>query len=148
MVVSNDHHSPDTSLFHSLNSKTPFLGLRLYLVIELCFVCLIIVFVLILLWLRSNRSSKHRGMRVKHSSGMLPLFYKDVSEIKDLNRAENRKIGELEKENKAIGEIGIDHIAEKKGSSESNVSGGSQSEKSSEEREGGKGLKVIYQISL
>ncbi|THG07776.1 hypothetical protein TEA_009249 [Camellia sinensis var. sinensis] len=40
MVVSDDHHSSDTSLFHSLNSKTPFLGLRLYLVIGLCFVCL------------------------------------------------------------------------------------------------------------
>ncbi|KAL7206691.1 hypothetical protein ACSBR2_019414 [Camellia fascicularis] len=128
MVVSDDHHSSDTSLFHSLNSKTPFLGLRLYLVIGLCFVCLIIVFVLILLWLRSNRSSKRRGMRVKHSSGMLPLFCKDVSEIKDSDRAENCIIGELERENKAIGEIGIDQIEEKKGSSESNVSGGSQSE--------------------
>ncbi|GMP22133.1 hypothetical protein CsSME_00000286 [Camellia sinensis var. sinensis] len=91
MAISSDHHNSNTFLFHSLNSKTPFIRLRLYLVIGLCFVCLIIVLVLILLWLHLNQNLKRYGMRVKHSSGMLPLFYKNVSEIKYSNRVENCK---------------------------------------------------------
>ncbi|GMP47586.1 hypothetical protein CsSME_00015250 [Camellia sinensis var. sinensis] len=134
MAASGENQSSDRSLAHALTAKTPFLGLKLYLVIAICCMFLIAaVSLLICLCLRcSNRISKRRGMRVKNSSGLVPLVCKEIIKINDSDRhQEDIKVSEFEKESKAIGnaklgkEIGIE-IEAKKGSS-----GGSQSETSS-----------------
>ncbi|CAL5385631.1 unnamed protein product [Camellia sinensis] len=134
MAASGENQSSNSSLAHALTAKTPFLGLKLYLVIAICCTFLIAaLFLLICLCLRcSNRISKRRGMRVKNSSGLVPLVCKEIIKINDSDRhQEDIKVSEFEKESKAIGnaklgkEIGIE-IEAKKGSS-----GGSQSETSS-----------------
>ncbi|KAL7002702.1 non-specific serine,threonine protein kinase [Sarracenia purpurea var. burkii] len=135
------------SLVHSLTAKTPFLGLSLYFVIGICFACLVVLSVLIFICLRLNRSAKRRGMRVKHSSGLLPLVSKEVGGLKDSDLEENGDIGEFEKQRNAIGNVelgkmlGIE-VGDKKGSSGSNVSGGSQSETSSSVMSSADGLNI------
>ncbi|XP_052182389.1 probable receptor-like serine/threonine-protein kinase At4g34500 [Diospyros lotus] len=126
--------SSGRSVFHSLASKTPIMGLKLYVLIGICFACIIVVFFLVFLRLRSNRNSRRRGTLVKHGSGLLPLVSEEIIQIKGSDLAEKGKIDGHEKERganvraklgKVIGvEIG-------KGSSGSNVSGGSQSETTS-----------------
>ncbi|CAL5333609.1 unnamed protein product [Camellia sinensis] len=134
MAASGENQSSNSSLAHALTAKTPFLGLKLYLVIAICCTFLIAALsLLICLCLRcSNRISKRRGMRVKNSSGLVPLVCKEIIKINDSDRhQEDIKVSEFEKESKAIGnaklgkEIGVE-IEAKKGSS-----GGSQSETSS-----------------
>ncbi|XAR72814.1 Non-specific serine/threonine protein kinase [Bertholletia excelsa] len=130
---SGEIQSSDSSLFHSFTSATPFLGLKLYVVIGIGLAFVVVVSCLILFCVCSNRKSKRPAMRVKHNSGFLPLVCKEIVEIKESDREENRKIGECEKENKAIvcekmGKNIRVEIEGKKGSSGSNASGGSQSE--------------------
>ncbi|PSS26048.1 Receptor-like serine/threonine-protein kinase [Actinidia chinensis var. chinensis] len=133
------NQTSDDSLSHSLTSKTPFLDLKLYLVIGICIACLITASLTIFLCLRSKRNSKRRRMRVKHSSGLLPPVSKQIIEAKESDLAEKSKMEEYEREGKeeeaiVIAELGKEigtEIVGKKRSSESHVSGGSRSDTSS-----------------
>ncbi|GMP48182.1 hypothetical protein CsSME_00015625 [Camellia sinensis var. sinensis] len=88
MAASGENQSSNSSLAHALTAKTPFLGLKLYLVIAICCTFLIAALsLLICLCLRcSNRISKRRGMRVKNSSGLVPLVCKEIIKINDSDR--------------------------------------------------------------
>ncbi|PSS19152.1 Receptor-like serine/threonine-protein kinase [Actinidia chinensis var. chinensis] len=139
MAVSGQNQTSEDYISHNLTSKTPFLGIKLYLVIGVCIACLITACLTIFLCLLSNRNSKRRRMRVKHSSGLLPLVSKQIIEAEESDLAEKSKMEEYtreEKEEKAIVNaelrkgIGTE-IGGKKQSSESHVSGGSQSDTSS-----------------
>ncbi|XP_024966456.1 probable receptor-like serine/threonine-protein kinase At4g34500 [Cynara cardunculus var. scolymus] len=58
----------------SLTSKTPILGQRLYVIIAITVVVVTVILVVIFLCIRRNLNTKRRRrMRVKHSSGLLPL---------------------------------------------------------------------------
>ncbi|XP_052194598.1 probable receptor-like serine/threonine-protein kinase At4g34500 [Diospyros lotus] len=133
---SGQHQTSGDSLADSFTAKTSILGLKLYVLIGIGVAVLIVVSVMIFLCVRSNRRSKRSRMRVKHSSGLLPLVRKETAEIKGSDRAEKCEIREFEKESKGTGigvlgkEIRVE-IEGKKGSSGSNLSGGSQSETSS-----------------
>ncbi|KAL6213590.1 hypothetical protein ACLB2K_013037 [Fragaria x ananassa] len=73
--------SPDTSLSHKLTSKTELLNLKLYVVIAILLAAVLAAFLLVFLCLRARRLS--RRMRVKHSSGSIPLVSKEIAEIKE-----------------------------------------------------------------
>ncbi|CAI0377349.1 unnamed protein product [Linum tenue] len=70
----------------SLSSTTPFLKLRLYVLIGIVAGCVILVCLTVCLCVRLTRESRRRGrMRVKHSSGSIPLVSKEILEIKALD---------------------------------------------------------------
>ncbi|GKV42843.1 hypothetical protein SLEP1_g50207 [Rubroshorea leprosula] len=71
------------SLPHILSSKTPFLNLKLYVVIAIVVFCILISLTMFLC-IRWRRSSRKR--KVKHSSGLIPLVSKEITEIKAVNR--------------------------------------------------------------
>ncbi|GFY95110.1 protein kinase superfamily protein [Actinidia rufa] len=136
MAVSGQNQTSEDYISHNLTSKTPFLGIKLYLVIGVCIACLITACLTIFLCVLSNRNSKRRRMRVKHSSGLLPLVSKQIIEAEESDLADKSKMEEYTREEKAIVNtelrkgIGTE-IGGKKRSSESHVSGGSQSDTSS-----------------
>ncbi|XP_010437608.1 PREDICTED: probable receptor-like serine/threonine-protein kinase At4g34500 [Camelina sativa] len=67
----------------STTTKLPsVLGLNIYIVIAICSVFILLISVLIFLFVCLNRVSRARRMRVKHSSGSIPLVSKEISEIK------------------------------------------------------------------
>ncbi|KAM7482602.1 hypothetical protein LguiB_007185 [Lonicera macranthoides] len=130
--------SGNSSSSVSLTAKTPIFGLKLYIVIVVTIVSLIAIFVLIFLFIRSNRKSKSLQMRVKHSSGFLPLVCKEISEIRDSDHKKGREIVEFErKENESmvICSVEVPKISGTKDSS-SNESSTSQSEASTLSAEG------------
>ncbi|XP_015892725.1 probable receptor-like serine/threonine-protein kinase At4g34500 isoform X2 [Ziziphus jujuba] len=87
---SGENQGSVSSISHKLTSKTPFLSLKLYAVIAILVLCVLATFLLIFLCVRTNRISRKRKMRVKHSSGSIPLVTKDIVEIKAADRpAEN-----------------------------------------------------------
>lgn len=88
MSVSGDNGSSN-SLQQKLNSKIPFLSLKLYVLIAILLTCVAFVSFLICLCLCMNKNSRKRKMRVKHSSGLIPLVSKEIVEIKDLGRNVN-----------------------------------------------------------
>lgn len=136
MAVSGN--SSDSSPSVSLTAKTPIFGLKLYIVIVVTIVSLIAIFVLIFLFIRSNRKSKSLQMRVKHSSGFLPLVCKEISEISDSDHKKGREIVEFErKENESIVicSVKVPKISGTKDSC-SNESSTSQSEASTLSAEG------------
>nr|XP_017188572.1 probable receptor-like serine/threonine-protein kinase At4g34500 isoform X1 [Malus domestica] len=73
----------NNSLSHKLTAKTPLFNLKLYAVIAILVVCLLSAALLIFLCLCKTRVSRKRKMRVKHSSGSIPLVSKEIAEIKD-----------------------------------------------------------------
>ncbi|XP_062024425.1 probable receptor-like serine/threonine-protein kinase At4g34500 [Rosa rugosa] len=77
--------SPDTSLSHKLTSKTELLNLKLYVVIAILLAGVFAVFLLVCLCVRAHRVSRRRKsrIRVKHSSGSIPLVSKEIAEIKE-----------------------------------------------------------------
>ncbi|KAK9942473.1 hypothetical protein M0R45_008137 [Rubus argutus] len=98
MPVGGD--SADTSLTHKLTSKTQLLNLKLYVVIVILLVCVFAAFLIVFLCVRTHRISRRRKnrMRVKHSSGSIPLVSKEIAEIKEAPdpsppRAAEGKIG-------------------------------------------------------
>lgn len=120
-------------------SKTPILGLRLYVIIAVTVVITIAVFVLIFLFLRS-KLRKRRRMSLRQSSGLLPLVFKDIhnSDRAEISKADDcATVSRTEKESKPILNkdvkkyIEIESDSRKKGSSESNGSSTSRSESSS-----------------
>lgn len=125
MSVSGESRASEESLPHRLTSKTSFLSLKLYVVIGILLLCAVAVFLAIFLCFWFSRNSRKRKMRVKHSSGMIPLVSKEIVEIKDVNTEKaEAKIGNADLKEAEL-EIGI------KGgnrSGESDVSGGSRSD--------------------
>ncbi|XP_010432406.1 PREDICTED: probable receptor-like serine/threonine-protein kinase At4g34500 [Camelina sativa] len=75
--------SDSGSSHKSSSTKLPsILGLNIYIVIAICSVFILLISVLIFLFVCLNRVSRARRMRVKHSSGSIPLVSKEISEIK------------------------------------------------------------------
>ncbi|XP_010447069.1 PREDICTED: probable receptor-like serine/threonine-protein kinase At4g34500 [Camelina sativa] len=75
----------DSGSSHKSSSSTKLpsiLGLNIYIVIAICSVFVLLISVLIFLFVCLNRVSRARRMRVKHSSGSIPLVSKEISEIK------------------------------------------------------------------
>ncbi|KAJ1397706.1 Serine-threonine/tyrosine-protein kinase, catalytic domain [Sesbania bispinosa] len=64
-----------------LTKRTPILGLKLYVLILIFVVTVLAIALIIFLCIRRNRSSKKRKMRVKHSSGTIPLVSKEIVEV-------------------------------------------------------------------
>lgn len=72
--------SGDSVGVHKLSAKSTIFGLSIYLVIAICSVFLLLISLLIFLFVCLNRVSRARRMRVKHSSGSIPLVSKKTSE--------------------------------------------------------------------
>lgn len=131
MSVSGEVGASDESLPHKLTSKTSFLSLKLYVVIGILLVCAVAVFLAIFLWVWFSRNSGKRKMRVKHSSGMIPLVSKEIVEIKDLGRDVNSEKVEVKIGNTDLKEAELeDGVKGGNRSGESDVSGGSRSDAS------------------
>ncbi|KAB5561317.1 hypothetical protein DKX38_006274 [Salix brachista] len=82
----------DYSLPHKLTSTTPFFNLKLYVLIAILLICVLLVSFFIFLCVHLRRASRKRNrMRVKHSSGSIPLVSKEIVEIKDLDLKENKE---------------------------------------------------------
>lgn len=86
-MASDDDSTPNRALFE-LTAKTPFLGLSLYTVIGIHLVIVAAILLLIFLCVRRKRLSSQRKMRVKHSSGTIPLVSKEIVEVKSLDLEE------------------------------------------------------------
>ncbi|VVA35676.1 PREDICTED: probable [Prunus dulcis] len=105
MTVSGETtQTSNTSLSHKLTSTTPFLSLKLYAVIAILVLCLLAAALLIFLCVRTTRASRKRKMRVKHSSGSIPLVSKEIAEIKSPSPRAVLDIGE--------GKIGNENVKE------------------------------------
>ncbi|CAH2076829.1 unnamed protein product [Thlaspi arvense] len=78
--------SGDSSGLHKLSTKSAVFGLNLYLVIAIISVFVLLISLLIFLFVCLNRVSRARRMRVKHSSGSIPLVSKEISEIKTVGK--------------------------------------------------------------
>ncbi|KAL5788572.1 hypothetical protein ACOSP7_005521 [Xanthoceras sorbifolium] len=127
MSVSAGGDDDKYSLPHKLSSKTPFLSLKLYVVIAILLTCAALVSVLVCLCLcLSKKKSMKRKMRVKHSSGSIPLVSKEIVEIRDLGRKENcgKQEGKFGKESEIVvvvddnAEVGKKNNKKKKSSGE------------------------------
>ncbi|KAJ8530171.1 hypothetical protein K7X08_037006 [Anisodus acutangulus] len=121
MAVSGEKNS-STSFF---TSKTPILGLQLYVVISATVIIMVIIIFLIFIIIRLNRSSKRRRSLSKKSSSLLPLVSDVIRENKTTDLKDNETIAILQKEVIEIESEGI------KGSSGSNESSTSKSDTSS-----------------
>ncbi|KAK7310633.1 hypothetical protein RJT34_08253 [Clitoria ternatea] len=73
--------TPSGGALPQLTNRTPFLGLKLYLVILIFLLIVVATVLLILLCVRRSITSKKRKMRVKHSSGAIPLVSKEIMEV-------------------------------------------------------------------
>nr|GMD02607.1 probable receptor-like serine/threonine-protein kinase At4g34500 [Ipomoea batatas] len=140
MADSGDNNSSGKLSTSFFTSKTPILGLQLYVVIVATAVILIFVFVLIFLFLRRNRRSEPRRLGVKRGSGLIPLVAKEISCTKTRDRAVICRVKELEDEEKETKAILREDSAkatdiesdDHKGSSGSNNSSTSQSSSSTD----------------
>ncbi|KAL2512237.1 putative receptor-like serine/threonine-protein kinase [Abeliophyllum distichum] len=133
MAVSDNSTGSGDSSGNIFTSRTSILDQKLYVIIIASVVVVLIIFLIILLFLRLNRNAKRRRIALKHSSGLLPFFCKEIDEIKDSDRTESRKAIELENKNITfLVEDVVKGVAiGKKGSSESNESNSNRSESSS-----------------
>ncbi|KAJ6936907.1 receptor-like serine/threonine-protein kinase [Populus alba x Populus x berolinensis] len=116
------------NLPHKLTSTMPFLNLKLYVLIAILLICLLLVSFLIFLCVHLRRASRKRNkMRVKHSSGSIPLVSKEIVEIKDLDFKENKErdegnvvnLGFIKMENGGGGDV---EMGKKSGESSSSIS--------------------------
>ncbi|CAN6687526.1 unnamed protein product [Malus baccata var. baccata] len=82
-VLGETTEASNNSLSHEITAKTPLFNLKLYAVIAILVLCLLAAALLIFLCLRITRVSRKRKMRVKHSSGSIPLVSKEIAEIKE-----------------------------------------------------------------
>ncbi|XP_057436840.1 probable receptor-like serine/threonine-protein kinase At4g34500 [Lotus japonicus] len=64
-----------------LTNRTPFLGLKLYLLILILLLIVVTTLLIVFLCARRSRSSEKGQMRVKHSSGTIPLVSKEIVEV-------------------------------------------------------------------
>ncbi|KAL3012676.1 hypothetical protein AAZX31_06G012200 [Glycine max] len=86
-----------------LTNRTPFLGLKLYVLLLIAVLIVIATVILILVCVRRSRSSKKRKMRVKHSSGAIPLVSKEIVEVNTLELKIDEEV-EIEIEESASAE--------------------------------------------
>ncbi|KDP46248.1 hypothetical protein JCGZ_10088 [Jatropha curcas] len=101
MSVSGTDTSSTNSSNNKLSSETPFLNLKLYVLISIISICVLLVFLIVFLCIRLNRTSRKRNkVLAKQSSGMIPLVSKEIEEIKALDREVNS-----EKEEVKIGNV-------------------------------------------
>ncbi|KAJ8572272.1 hypothetical protein K7X08_008783 [Anisodus acutangulus] len=136
MAVSGENQSSGNSSTSSFfTSKTPILGLQVYVVIAATVIIMVIILFLIFLITRLNRTSKRRRSVGKKSSGLLPLVSDVIRENKttDLKvnhfaKKEDETVAILKKEVPEVIEIESEGI---KGSSGSNESSTSRSDTSS-----------------
>ncbi|KAI3753269.1 hypothetical protein L2E82_25317 [Cichorium intybus] len=78
MAVSSNTSSTDGGV--SLTSKTPIFGQKLYVIVGVTVVIVTAVLIMIFLCIRRNLNTKRRRrMRVKHSSGLLPLVSETIN---------------------------------------------------------------------
>lgn len=139
MAVPSENHSSGNSLSSFFTSRTPILGLQLYIVIAATVIIMVVVLFLIFLLLRLNQSSKRRRSGGKKSAGLLPLVadvirdsrttdLNEIGKVNHLLKKENETIAILRKEDQEVIEIESDGL---KGSSGSNESSTSRSDTSS-----------------
>ncbi|KAF7810886.1 putative receptor-like serine/threonine-protein kinase [Senna tora] len=92
-VVSDDSSSTNNAL-HELANSTPFLGVKLYILICAFLLILAVLLLLIFLCIRRNRNrNRTRSSTLttkpkrlaKHSSGTIPLVSKEIVEVKALD---------------------------------------------------------------
>lgn len=127
------------TLSDKLTSKTSFFSLRLYVVIAILLLFVLASLILIFLCVRKNRVSRKRKLRVKHSSGSIPLVSKEIVEIKasdrrfakDCEKAEGNF--EIVESNECRRKVQKNDVVKgEKKSDGSDTSGGSRSDSSSE----------------
>lgn len=139
MSVSGENQSSWNSLSSFFTSRTPVLGLQLYIVIAATVVIMVVILFLIFLLVRLNRSSERPRIGGKKSSTLLPLVSDVIHENKttDLNeigkvnhfsKKEDETVAILRNEAPEVIEIESEGV---KGSSESNESSTSRSDTSS-----------------
>ncbi|XP_059314202.1 probable receptor-like serine/threonine-protein kinase At4g34500 [Lycium ferocissimum] len=112
-------------------SKTPILGLQLYIVIAATIIIMVMILFLIFIFLRLNRTSKQRPTISKKNNTLLPLsdVIRENKTTTDLNKKEDETIAILPKAtDQEVMEIESEGI---KGSSGSNESSTSRSDTSS-----------------
>lgn len=115
----------------STSSETSLSNLKIYAAVGVIAACMIAASGLIFLCVRRSRESRKHKMRVKHSSGLIPLVSKEIGEIKESDRTVDCEKGEVIRvENKK--EIEFENGVSKK-SQESDVSGGGRSDVSVED---------------
>ncbi|KGN44350.1 probable receptor-like serine/threonine-protein kinase At4g34500 [Cucumis sativus] len=115
----------------STSSETSLSNLKIYAAVGVIAACMIAASGLIFLCVRRSRESRKHKMRVKHSSGLIPLVSKEIAEIKESDRTVDCEKGEVIRvENKK--EIEFENGVSKK-SQESDVSGGGRSDVSVED---------------
>ncbi|KAK4740152.1 hypothetical protein R3W88_003849 [Solanum pinnatisectum] len=139
MAVSGENHSSGNSLSSFFTSRTPILGLQLYIVVAATVIIMVVVLFLIFLIVRLNRSSKRRRSGGKKSVGLLPLVadvirdsrttdLNEIGKVNHLSKKEDETIAILRKVAQEVIDIESDGI---KGSSGSNESSTSRSDTSS-----------------
>lgn len=134
----DDQYSRDsqTNIF---TSRTPILGLKLYVVIIVTVVISIAIFILIFLFLRTLRNSKRRRVCLRQSTGLLPLVSNEIPGAKSKDQSQISKVDQFGKKEKECAPILSKDVRKfvemdseaKKASSESNESSTSRSESSS-----------------
>lgn len=72
-----------------LTNRTPIVGLQVYVIIIILFVILVAIVLLIVLCIRRSQSSKKKKMRVKHSSGTIPLVSKEIVEVLKIEKVDS-----------------------------------------------------------
>ncbi|KAB1207274.1 hypothetical protein CJ030_MR7G011595 [Morella rubra] len=130
---SGEVQASDSSLSHKLTSKTSFLGLKFYVVIGILLLCAIAVSLAICVCICWSRSSRKRRMRVKHSSGLIPLVSKEIVEIKALELDVGSEKPGIKIGNEELKEAVVEAEVEKKRgkwSGDSEMSAGSRSDAS------------------
>ncbi|KAH9696123.1 putative receptor-like serine/threonine-protein kinase [Citrus sinensis] len=119
MSVSGSSNSGNT-FPQKMNSKTQFLNLKLYVLVAIILTCVALVSLSICLCFCFTKNSRKRKMRVKHSSGLIPLVSKEIVEIKDLGRNENceKQVGKIGKEGEIVNVVNVEVGKKKKKSEE------------------------------
>lgn len=137
--TSGDDHYSGESPSNIFTSRTPILGLKLYVIIIVTVVISIAIFVLIFLFLRTLRNLKRRRVSLRQSSGLLPLVSDEIAGDRKKDQSQISKVDEFVLKEKECAPILSKNVREfveieseaKKGSSESNESSTSRSESSS-----------------
>ncbi|KAF8032303.1 hypothetical protein BT93_D1276 [Corymbia citriodora subsp. variegata] len=159
MAVSGDNRPLDGSLPHELNSKAPFLSIKLYVLVGILALCALSVALLAYLCVRLRRTSKRRRALAKNSSGLIPLVSKEIVEIKAVDRADRSAGGaekvesvvlvEFEKEKQSDAEIASGSgsgVGGKKSGESDGVSSGSRSDVAAAEVHGNIGWGRWYSL--
>ncbi|KAK3412523.1 hypothetical protein EUGRSUZ_I01266 [Eucalyptus grandis] len=88
-----------------LDSKAPFLNVKLYVLIGILALCALCVALLAYLCVRLRRASRKRRALGKNSSGLIPLVSKEIVEIKAVDRADRSAGGAAKVESVVVVEF-------------------------------------------